>query len=320
MTSTTVLVSGANGFVGRALVGRLLRAGVQVRAAVRRDFTRAPSGASVFGGLNLGDESNWSAALDGVDAVIHCAARAHVIQEAAADPLAEFRRVNVDGTLALASRAAARGVRRFVFVSSIGVNGSETFTRAFRADDAPAPHSPYAQSKMEAERALLELAVRTGLEVVIVRPPLVYGADAPGNFGALLRAVHRGIPLPLGAVQNKRSLVALDNLADLLAHCAQHPSAPGQVFLVSDDEDVSTPDLLRRMAAALACNAKLLPIPVGLLRGTARLLGKASAAQSLCSSLQVDIAKTRELLGWAPIIGLDEALARAARQFLAQPT
>jgi nucleoside-diphosphate-sugar epimerase len=166
---------------------------------------------------------------------------------------------------------------------------------------------------------LLDLALHTGLEVVIVRPPLVYGADAPGNFGALMRAVHRGIPLPLGAVQNMRSLVALDNLVDMLAHCVHHPDAPGQVFLVSDGEDVSTPDLLRRMAAALACNARLFPLPVGLLRGMARLLGRASAIQSLCGSLQVDTAKTRDLLGWTPPIGVDEALARAARQFLTEP-
>jgi UDP-glucose 4-epimerase len=232
--------------------------------------------------------------------------------------LAEFRRINVRGSLALASQAVAAGVRRFVFVSSIGVNGAETAARAFHASDVPAPHSPYSQSKLEAENALQELSRRTGLELVIVRPPLVYGPDAPGNFGALLRAVHRGIPLPFGAVHNRRSLVALDNLVDLLARCTVHPAAGSNTFLVSDGEDVSTPSLLRRAAAALGRRAHLLPVPVAVLRSAAALIGKGGMMQSLCASLQVDTSFTREQLGWSPVVTLDQALAGAAQRFLTQ--
>ncbi len=312
----TVLVTGASGFVGRAVVGRLLRDSFGVRAAVRTHPEAVPAGAHAFGGLELGGGPGWSAALDSVDAVIHCAARVHVIRDAATHALTEFRRVNVEGTLALASQAAVAGVKRFVFVSSIGVNGAETFARAFQADDVPAPHSPYAQSKFEAERALRELADRTGLELVVVRPPLVYGPDAPGNFGILMRALHRGVPLPFACVRNARSLVALDNLADLLLRSVSHPAAAGQTFLVSDGEDVSTPMLLRRAATALGSRARLLPVPVALLRGSARLLGQATAMQSLCASLQVNIEPTRARLGWAPLFTLDQALADAARWYL----
>lgn len=314
--ATRVLVTGASGFVGSAVVDRLVRDGFEARAAVRHRPAHGPTGVQWFDSLDLGADGDWSAALEGVEAVIHCAARVHVMHEAAADPLAEFQRVNVDGTLCLAAQAARAGVRRFVFVSSIGVNGAQTFERPFRADDAPAPHSPYAQSKLEAESGLKAEAAGSTLAPVIVRPPLVYGPDAPGNFRTLMHAIQRGIPLPFGAVHNRRSLVALDNLVDLLCRCITEPAAAGGTFLVSDGEDVSTPDLLRRCATALGRRARLLPVPVPLLRGAARLLGRESAAQGLCDSLQVDITPTREQLGWSPVTQMDEELSRCARALL----
>jgi nucleoside-diphosphate-sugar epimerase len=238
-----------------------------------------------------------------------------VLNENAADPLAEFRHDNVAGTLALANQSVEMGVKRFIFISSIGVNGNETLTKSFTADDQPAPHSPYAISKHEAELGLRALSAETGMEVVIVRPPLVYGPNAPGNFGSLIRWLDRGVPLPLGAItQNRRSLIALDNLVDLLVKCIDHPAAANQTFLVSDGEDVSTRDLLCRMACALGKPARLISVSPSLLRRGASLVGKSEAVQSLCGSLQVDISKTRELLGWTPLISVDEGLRRAANK------
>lgn len=318
MMVRNVLVTGANGFVGRAMVARLRTDGVAARAAMRTRQPEILKGVEVFCGLDVGGETDWAPALRGVETVIHCAARVHVMRDTGADPLQEFRRVNVQGSVNIATQAIEAGVKRFVFVSSIGVNGAETFDRAFQADDVPAPHSPYAQSKLEAEIALSRLSAQFGIELVIVRPPLVYGPDAPGNFSTLMRAIHLGMPLPFGAVDNLRSLVALDNLIDLLALCGKHPAAAGQIFLVSDGDDVSTPTLLHRIAAALGRKARLLPVPVPLLRGAARLLGKAGAAQSLCGSLQASITKTRQLMHWSPALGMEAALAITARQYLGQ--
>jgi nucleoside-diphosphate-sugar epimerase len=250
--------------------------------------------------------------LTGCETVVHLAARVHVMADTAADPLEEFRRVNVQGTLNLARQAAVAGVRRFVFVSSIGVNCAETYRRPFTAHDEVAPHSPYAVSKYEAELGLQALAAETGMEVVIIRPPLVYGPGAPGNFGSLLRWLKRGVPLPLGAIHNQRSLVALDNLVDLIITCLTHPAAANQTFLVSDGEDVTTTELLRRMGQALGRPAHLIPVPVSWLKLAAKLVGKPDVAQRLCGSLQVDIEKTRRLLDWTPPISLDEGLKKAA--------
>jgi nucleoside-diphosphate-sugar epimerase len=237
----------------------------------------------------------------------------HVMADTAADPLEEFRRVNVQGTLNLAQQAAAAGANRFVFVSSIKVNGESTKLGApFKADDVPAPKDAYGVSKMEAEQGLRELAERTGLEVVIIRPPLVYGPGVKANFAAMMRWLKRGVPLPMGAIHNQRSLVALDNLVDLLVACLAHPAAANQTFLVSDGEDVSTTELLRRMGQALGCPARLVPVPASWLKLTAAGVGKSDVAQRLCGSLQVDIEKTRRLMGWAPPISLDEGLRRAA--------
>lgn len=312
MSAEAVLVTGANGFVGRAVVRRLLQQRQSVHAAVRSGAE--PAGMAslrCFRGLDLSPQTDWAAALQGVRAVIHCAARVHMLREASADPLADFRAVNVAGTLRLAEQAARLGVQRFVFVSSIGVHGGQSGDKPFGPNDPPAPHTPYAQSKLEAEQALLALATGTGLEVCIVRPPLVYGPDAPGNFRSLLRAVQRGIPLPFGAVNNLRSLVAVDNLADLLALCTSHPDAAGQVFLVSDGHDMSTTTLLRQVAAAAGRRTLLLPVPPAVLGRLARWAGKGPMAQSLLENLQVDMSSTCERLGWSPPLSVDQALTLA---------
>jgi UDP-glucose 4-epimerase len=262
----------------------------------------------------LEPSTDWTVALEGVSAAIHCAARVHVMQETTADPLTEFRRVNVQGTLNLARQAAAAGVRRFVFVRSIKVNGESTQPGApFKADDAPAPLDAYGVSKMEAEQGLRELAGQTGIEVIIIRPPLVYGPGVKANFAAMMHWLKRGVPLPLGAIHNQRSLVALDNLVALLMTCLTHPAAANQTFMVSDGEDVSTTELLLRMGQAMGKPARLLPVPASWLKLAAALIGKPDVAQRLCGSLQVDISKTRELLGWVPPVSLDEGLRRAAK-------
>jgi UDP-glucose 4-epimerase len=246
--------------------------------------------------------------------VVHTAARVHVVQEAAADPLEDFRRVNAQGTLNLARQAAAAGVRRFVFVSSIKVNGEATqLGSPFTADDLPAPLDAYGISKMEAEQGLRELAEQTGMEVVIIRPPLVYGPGVKANFAAMMRWLRRGVPLPLGAIHNVRSMVALGNLVDLLVTCLKHPASAGQTFLVSDGEDVSTTQLLRRTAHAMGKTAFLLPVPASLLKWAAAIMGKREVAQRLCGSLQVDIEKTRRLLGWNPPLTLDQGLKKAMK-------
>ena len=314
-----ILVTGASGFVGGALLARLLREGdVHLRGVVRRAETGLPEGVEpvLVGGLAAG--TDWGDALKNVQAVVHAAARVHVMRDASADALVEYRRVNVAGTLKLASQAVEKGVRRFVFISSIKVNGEETPPgRPYTADDVPAPLDPYGVSKHEAERALLQLADDTGLEVVIIRPVLVYGPGVRANFLAMMRWLHRGIPLPLGATHNKRSLVALDNLVDLVVTCLHHLAAARQIFLVSDGEDLSTTALLRRTARALQKTARLLPVPPSMLRAAGRLLGQREVVQRLCGSLQVDITKTRDLLGWTPPVSVDDALAQTAQHFLA---
>lgn len=311
------LVTGPNGFVGQALCTVLDRAGWQVARAVRR--TRGDAGEVAVG--DIGADTSWQEALQGCDAVVHLAARVHVMRDAAADPLAEFRAVNTAGTLNLARQAAQAGVRRFVFLSSIKVNGEETRSgRPFRADDPPAPEDAYAVSKHEAEQGLLALAAETGMAVAIIRPPLVYGPGVKANFRAMMGWLARGIPLPLGALDNRRSLVALDNLVDLIVTCLSHPTATNQVFLVSDGEDVSTAELLARTGLALGRPARLISVPTALLQLAARLLGKAAVARRLCGNLQVDISKTRDLLGWQPPIGMTEGLRRTARDFLDEKT
>ncbi|MGK9046884.1 NAD-dependent epimerase/dehydratase family protein [Stutzerimonas chloritidismutans] len=313
-----VLLTGASGFVGRAVHARLLADGVHELRCAQRQLPASPVAAAEFClAPSLGPDADWSEALIGVDAVIHCAARVHVMNEQAADPLAEFRRANVEGALRLARQAVEVGVQRFVFVSSIKVNGEQTRPgEAFGADDEPQACDPYGISKRVAEEGLLALGAETGLEVVIVRPPLIYGPGVKANFLSMLRWLNRGVPLPFGAIDNRRSLVALDNLVDLLVLCLSHPQASGQRFLVSDGEDLSTTELLRRLGLALGRPARLLPVPQAWIEGGARLLGTQSLSQRLCGSLQVNIDKTRERLGWTPPLTVDQALARTAAHFL----
>lgn len=310
-----ILVTGGTGFVGSAVLARLLEDGAMpVRAAVRSAGARIPPGIDKVVVGALAEDTDWRAALAGVSALVHCAARVHVMDDTAADPLEEFRRINVQGTLALARQAAAAGVQRFVFVSSIKVNGEMTAVgKPFTADDAPAPADAYGVSKMEAEQALRALESESGMQVVIVRPPLVYGQGVKANFATMMRWLARGIPLPLGAIHNRRSLVALDNLVDLIVTCVRHPQAAGQTFLVSDGQDPSTTELLQRMGRAMGRPARLIPLPAACLTFGASLLGKRDVAQRLCGSLQVDIGKTRRLLGWTPPLTLDQGLQKAAK-------
>jgi len=307
-----VLVTGATGFIGQALCRRIREDGGQLRRALR--------GADEQDGVVVGDLSpatDWSAALTGVDCVVHLAARVHVMGDHSIDPLSEFRRVNVGGTLNLARQAVAAGVRRLVFISSIKVNGELTQPGClFSADDIPAPVDPYGASKYEAETGLLALASATGMEVVIIRPPLVYGPRVRANFLTMMRWLYAGVPLPFGAIHNLRSLVGLDNLIDLIVTCLDHPAAANQVFLVSDGEDLSTTGMLQRTAAAMGKPARLVPVPQDWLAHGLRLLGKRDLAQRLCGSLQVDISKSHELLGWIPPVSVDEGLGKAVDAFL----
>ena len=297
--------------MGKALIPVLVSRADEPSAVVRRaqDMLHAECNSFVVG--NIDGATNWSLALEGVDMVIHLAARVHVMHDTETDPITAFRTVNVDGTLNLARQAAASGVKRFVFISSVKVNGESTVPgHAFSEADAPNPQDAYGQSKHEAEQGLRQLSADTGMEVVIIRPPLVYGPGVKANFASLMRAVQRGWPLPLGAVHNQRSLVALDNLVDFIVNCITHPKAANQTFLVSDGEDLSTPDLIRRMARVMNRIARLMPVPMWALKAGALLLGKGDAVQRLCGNLQVDISKSRTLLGWSPPISVDEGLRR----------
>jgi nucleoside-diphosphate-sugar epimerase len=276
-----------------------------------------PNGVENFAVGSIDGNTDWMDVLTGCEVVVHLAARVHVMADTANNPLEEFLRVNVLGTLNLARRAAAAGVGRFLFISSAGVNGAETSQRPFTSADTVAPHSPYAVSKYEAELGLQALAAETGMEVVIIRPPLVYGPNAPGNFGSLMRWLSLGVPLPFGLVTtNRRSLVGLDNLVDLILTCVDNPNAANQTFLVSDSDDLSTADLLRRIGKALNRPVRLIPVPVSILKIAFSSLGKRAIAHSLLGSLQLDINKTCEVLNWKPPVSVDEGLRRAAQQRL----
>jgi nucleoside-diphosphate-sugar epimerase len=314
-----VLVTGTNGFIGRALVARLLEGGnTRVRALTRRPQPPVEGLESVML-PELSEAQDWHAALGDVDVVVHLAARVHVMREQAADPLAAFRQTNVGGTLALARAAVAHGVRRFIFISSIKVNGERTVPgQPFTAQDIPDPQDPYARSKLEAEQGLAQLSGAHPMQLTVIRPPLVYGPGVGANFRALMRWLQRGVPLPLGAIHNHRSLLARDNLADLIVTCLDHPAAANRTFLASDGEDLSTTQLLRRLGAALGCPARLVPVPAALLQGLARVAGQGAVAQRLCESLQVDASATRALLGWRPPLGVDAALRQTAAAFRAE--
>jgi nucleoside-diphosphate-sugar epimerase len=308
-----VLVTGATGFVGGALVRRLVadHACKGVVVAVRRKVDPWPEEVRQTLVGDLLPTTYWGLALQCVDVVVHCAARAHVMHETAGDALAAYRAVSVDGSRRLAEQAAAAGVRRLVYLSSIKVNGEETVPGAsFSFSDRPAPEDAYGISKWEAEQALWEVSAKTGLEVVIVRPPLVYGPGVKGNLARLLKLVRSGLPLPLGGLQNMRSLIGLDSLVDLLIRCVDHPEAAGQTFLVSDGEDLSTPDLIRHMAAAMNRSPRLFPVPVSLLRLAGGALGKRAEIDRLVESLQIDSSHTRRVLGWTPPVSVQEGIRR----------
>ncbi len=320
-----ITLTGTTGFVGSALLPALSQHH-QTRAITRAEFG------------DLLPTTDYTAALTHADVVIHLAARVHIMHDTAADPLEEFRRTNTAGTLNLARQAATAGVRRFIYLSSIKVNGEHTQpgqpftapmastpmasttlsqrTRALSVVEGQTSQDPYAQSKQEAEQALRQLALETGMEVVIIRPPLVYGPGVKANFLSMMRWLHKGIPLPLGSIHNHRSLVALPNLIDLITTCIDHPAAANQTFLVSDGEDLSTTDLLRRLGDALGKPARLLPIPQAWLETTLTLLGKRAIAQRLCGSLQIDLSHTRNTLGWSPPVSVDAALRQTAEAYL----
>lgn len=306
------LVTGANGFVGKALCAELARRDFDVRAAVRSVSISAENGVKVAVG-EIDALTDWRTALAGVDAVIHLAARVHVMKDDSADPLAEFRKINVAGTENLARQAVAAGVKRLVYVSSIKVNGEATDgVRKFSESDAPDPQDPYGISKMEAEQALHRISTETGLEVVIVRPPLVYGAGVKGNFAQMIKVLARGIPLPLASVVNLRSLVYVGNLVDALILCGTHPAAAGQTYLVSDGDDVSTAGLLRQLGTGMGHPARLLPCPTFLLKLAGHLTGRADQVERLTGSLQIESGKIRRELGWAPPYTLQDGLQATA--------
>jgi len=302
-----VLVTGASGFIGRGLVAYLLARGSEVVPVVRR-ASEIPNERV----LNLEDRDAWCAALEGCDSVVHLAGRAHVMRETATDPAQAFNTANVDNTLTVARYAAAAGVPRFVFLSTVKVNGESTQPgQCFHADDKPDPQDDYARSKLAAEEALFELSEKTGLEVVVIRPPLVYGPGVKGNFAQLIRWGTGRIPLPLGAIDNARSMIALDNLLQFMRLCADRaasPKAANQVFLVADGPAVSTTQLLRNVAIAFGRGPWLVPVPGALLRWMARLLGKSDTADKLLGSLVVSDEKARALLGWKPSMDPNEQL------------
>lgn len=310
-----MLVVGANGFIGRALSKELVSRGYDVRCGIRDVSARAelPGEPVEVGEIN--GHTNWEVAVSGVDTIVHLAARVHVMRETTADPLAAFRTVNVAGTERLAKVAAEKGVRRLVYVSSIGVNGNSTDDRPFTEDSIAAPYSPYTVSKHEAEQALLNVAAQTGLEVVIVRPPLVYGPENPGNMLRLLKLVEHGLPLPVASVANRRSMVYLQNLVDALIVCSLHPQAAGCTYLVSDDQTVSTAQLIRDIAKLMGRSARLWSCPPNLLRLMGRIVRRRDEVERLIGSLVIDSGKIRRELQWSPPFTLHQGLMETVRWF-----
>ncbi|WP_233280369.1 UDP-glucose 4-epimerase family protein [Rheinheimera mangrovi] len=304
MINKTILLTGATGFVGKALVSALHTK--ELRLLSRKDPQQTQG---IFCQAEIDSSADYSAYLHNVDVVIHTAARVHVMDESSSDPLSAFREVNTAGTANLARQAAASGVKRFIFVSSVKVNGeSTTNKKPFRYDDIPAPEDAYGLSKKEAEEELWEICNGTQMELVIIRPPLVYGPGVKANFAAMMKLAQKNLPLPFGSIHNKRSLVALDNLVDLILTCVSHPKAANQTFLVSDDEDLSTTELLEKMTRAAGKKPWLLPFPVSLMIGVAVILKRKAITDRLFGTLQVDIQHTKDTLSWKPILNVDQAL------------
>jgi UDP-4-keto-D-QuiNAc 4-reductase len=321
MNPKQVLVTGANGFIGQHLCRRLVESGQEVTACIREEadasvLTAIPGPLKILRIPSLAATADLAPVLSSVEVVIHLAGRAHVMRETALNPLYEFRRVNVDGTEALASLAAKRGVRRFIYMSSIGVNGEATNGNPFCADDPPGYCGPYGQSKWEAEERLRQIAAEANMQWVIVRPPLVYGPGVPGNFLALLRSVFRGLPLPLGSLRNRKSLVSIFNLSDFVCLLLDHPAAVNNRFLVSDQDDISTPELIRGIALALHCPSRIIPCPEAALHMAAMVLGRGARIKRLSSSLVVDRQKGEQSLHWSAPTTLEYGLSRTAEWFL----
>ncbi|GGC83037.1 UDP-glucose 4-epimerase family protein [Undibacterium terreum] len=310
----SVFLTGASGFVGHAIALNLIQQAIPLTCASRKPLAADLASSRLYPISEISSDTDWSAALSGIHTVIHCAARVHVMNDTASDPLALFRSVNVEATLQLAKQAAAAGVRQFIFLSSVKVNGEETQPgAAFTENTPPAPSDPYGISKYEAEQALLALAKSSGMAVTIIRPPLVYGPGVRANFLSMMQWVKKGLPLPLGSIRNKRSFVYLQNLVSLVLACMDNPAAYNEVFLASDGEDLSTTELLRNSAEAFDLPSRLLPFPPALLTLLATLAGRKSAAQRLCQSLQVDISKARTRLSWAPPFTVRQGLQATAR-------
>jgi nucleoside-diphosphate-sugar epimerase len=312
----TIFITGATGFVGSRLVDRLsLSSKYNITAAVRRRRDTIPNGVSLSLHADLGLISKEKNILLGTDVVIHLAGRAHNLIDTAENPDGEFYRVNTEGSRSLAKLAAGSGVKRFVYISSIGVNGAYTKSRPFSELSEPSASNGYARSKLEAELEIKEICDRCGMEFVIIRPPLVYAGDAPGNFNRLLKLIHKRTPLPLRSVKNKRSMVAIENLVDFIEVCVNHPGAANEVFLIADGVDVSVPRLIDLLSEGMGRKSLLFPVPVKLLKSGASFLGKQSLCQQLCESLQVDISKAVGLLDWSPLVDAEESLRNSARQF-----
>lgn len=314
MESQKVLVTGASGFVGQAVCQHLTDSGLAVVKALRSGAHEHPE-ARIIGEIN--GQTDWSQALVGIDSVVHLAARVHVMNDVSADPLSEFRKVNVAGTVNLARQAAQAGARRLVFVSSIKVNGEKTEERHFTEMDKPAPQDPYGISKFEAEQELQEVARQTGLEVVILRPPLMYGPQVKANFFQLMKAVYRGWPLPLGSIQNRRSLLYVNTFADAIKVSLLHPKAQGKTYLVSDEESVSTSELVSKLGYHLHRAPRLLNIPVSWMKLGGKFSGKSAAVERLTSSLVVDSNKIRQELNWTSPYSFDLGIQKTTEWFLA---
>ncbi len=310
-----ILITGATGFVGRVLAQQLLKNGHNLVATCRNQPVNNDAAIRYVNTSSIDGATNWDPFLDGVEVVVHLAGRAHILSEQSADPLEEFRKVNTAGTLNLATCAAKTGIKRFVFLSSIGVNGNQT-TKPFDEESPPNPVEPYALSKLEAEKGLRNISENSAMEYVIIRPPLVYGPNSPGNFLALLKLTSRNLPLPFGMINNKRSFIGVDNLADFLTQCIQHSGARNKTFLISDDSDISTPELIRTLAEGMHKKAFLFPVPYQLLLSLTAMIGKSSALEKLCGNLQVDANFARNTLNWKQPVAQSQGLKDTASWYM----